>query len=258
MAFDQLPALLAVTTAQLIGIVHFLVALYLSLSVHEASHAWMANRCGDDTARLMGRMTLNPFVHLDPFGTVLMPLIMVFSSLAIPGVSLPLIGWAKPVPVNPVRFRNMREGEALVSFAGPVSNFLLAALAFVLCLVIVYSLGIVNPDIQGGYGTNTEQMIETGSYTVQERVGQGLYEFTFSLLLLNLMLGVFNLIPIAPLDGSHILKVFISRQAAEQIDRLLMPPINFIALLFLALPIVSRLFSVAYYAFVDIMYSILR
>ncbi|MBN1918143.1 MAG: site-2 protease family protein [Verrucomicrobia bacterium] len=258
MTFDQFPALLAVTRADVIGIVHFLVALYLSLSVHEAAHAWMANRCGDDTARLMGRMTLNPFVHIDPIGTVLMPLIMVVSSFAMPGVHLPLIGWAKPVPVNPVRFRNMRRGEILVSFAGPASNFILAACAFAICAVIVSSLGIVNPDTQGGYGTSTERMLETGTYTVQERIGQGLYEFIFSLLVLNLILGLFNLIPIAPLDGSHILRVFVSRRAAEAIDRLLMPPFNLLALLFVALPLVRLAYTPVYFALVDVISSLMR
>ena len=255
MAFDQLPVL-AVTRANLIGVVHFLVALYLSISVHEAAHAWMAYRCGDDTARLMGRMSLNPFVHIDPFGTVLMPLLMVLPALLSPSMgAMPLIGWAKPVPVNPLRFRNMRQGEILVSFAGPASNFILAGCVLMICVVIIVSLGIVNPDAQDT--RTTESLLETGSYTMKERIGQGLYEFMFRLLTLNLILGLFNLIPIAPLDGSHILKVFISRRAAEKIDAFLMPPFNFFVLLFVALPVVRPLFYLAYDLILNVMIAVM-
>jgi Zn-dependent protease len=212
-SFGILLAFFDPSKIDLIQVAHFLVALYLSISVHEAAHAWMANRCGDDTARLMGRMTLNPIVHIDPIGTVLMPALMVLSS------GIPLIGWAKPVPVNPLRFHNMRRGEILVSLAGPVSNFTLAAAAVVVCWIVVAVLLAVGPGAA--------------------RVAAAFLTFLRRLVILNLVLGVFNLIPIPPLDGSHVLGVFISREAAQRLERLLMPPLNFIVLLLVVVPIIG-------------------
>jgi Zn-dependent protease len=213
MSGAMLQALFEFSRIDVLAVVQFFVALYLSLSVHEASHAWMANRCGDDTARLMGRMTLNPLAHIDPIGTVLMPALMVMC------VGFPLIGWAKPVPVNPLRFRNMRRGEILVSLAGPVSNLLLAAAALVVCWVALWL-------IKG-----------------QGQLGDTLLLFPERLLMLNLVLCVFNLIPIPPLDGSHVLGTFLSRQAASKYERMLMPPFNFIVLLFVVVPLLGPLFG---------------
>ncbi len=220
MDFKTLLAALEISRDQLIQIAHFLVALYLSISLHEAAHAWMANRCGDDTARLMGRMTLNPIVHIDPIGTVLMPLMQVVFS------GLPLIGWAKPVPVNPLRFRNMRKGEILVSLAGPVSNFMLAAGALVLCWIVIAVFRAIGP--------------------AGERLGDAFLMFLVRLLILNLVLGLFNLIPIPPLDGSHVLGVFLSREAAAKMERVLKPPFNFIIWLFMVLPLLRPVFRLVF------------
>jgi Zn-dependent protease len=214
---DTLLALFEIGKIDLIQVAHFFVALYLSISMHEAAHAWMAYRCGDDTARLMGRMTLNPLVHIDPIGTVLMPALMVLSS------GIPLIGWAKPVPVNPVRFRNMRRGEILVSLAGPVSNFILAAISIVLCWVVI--------------------AVTHAAGASALRVSEAFLRFLYSLLTLNLVLGVFNLIPIPPLDGSHILGVFLSREAAQKLERFLVPPFNFIILLLVVVPLLGPVFD---------------
>jgi Zn-dependent protease len=201
-----------------IQILHFLVALYLSISLHEAAHAWMANRCGDDTARLMGRMTLNPIAHIDPIGTILMPLMQVVFS------GLPLIGWAKPVPVNPVRFRNMRRGEILVSLAGPASNFILAGVTIIVCWLVIAATGHMGRSAGP--------------------VAEAFLTFLVTLLIINLVLGVFNLVPIPPLDGSHILGVLISREAAQKLERFLVPPFNFIILLFVVLPLLRPVFRV--------------
>ncbi len=220
MGFQTVAAIFDLGKIDPIEILHFLVALYLSISLHEAAHAWMANRCGDDTARLMGRMTLNPVVHIDPIGTILMPLMQVVFS------GLPLIGWAKPVPVNPLRFRNMRRGEILVSLAGPVSNFLLAAAAIILSWLVIAATRAAGP----GAGP----------------VAEAFLTFLFRLLILNLVLGVFNLIPIPPLDGSHILGVFISKEAAQKLERFLMPPFNFIILLFVVLPLLNPVFNLMF------------
>ena len=225
---DTLLALFDFSKIDPIAVAHFLVALYLSITVHEAAHAWMAQRCGDDTARLMGRMTLNPIVHIDPIGTVLMPLLMVLSN------GLPLIGWAKPVPVNPLRFRNMRRGEILVSLAGPVSNFILAAGALVLCWIVIAVLRTAGPDAR--------------------RAIDAVLMFLSSLLMLNIVLGIFNLIPIPPLDGSHILGVFLSREAASKIDQFLVPPFNFIILLFVVVPLIGPVFDFLFDVVQDLIY----
>ncbi len=155
-------------------IVFFPVFLF-SLSFHEASHAWTANRLGDPTARLMGRMTLNPLAHIDWIGTVLFPLMM----FLMPG--LLLFGWAKPVPVNPLNLKGGRKGNLRVAAAGPVSNLFLAFVFAGATHVFVRS----QPSFQ--LAGAIFQILETG-------------------VILNLMLSFFNLIPIPPLDGSQILE----------------------------------------------------
>ena len=102
-----------------IEIFYQIMAFLFALSFHESAHAWVAARCGDPTGRMLGRISLNPIRHIDPVGTVLMPLIAAITHV-------PLIGWAKPVPVNPLNFRDMRRDDILVSLAGPVSNMILA------------------------------------------------------------------------------------------------------------------------------------
>jgi Zn-dependent protease len=157
----------------------FLIPLALSLSVHEWAHAWSAARLGDDTARRMGRLTLNPLSHIDPVGTILLPL------LGIP------FGWAKPVPVNPARFRSdipMRTGMMITAAAGPLSNVLLA----VICTVVFALLVRSNPDFMDR--------------------GKGPVSLLVDGMSLNLMLAIFNLLPIPPLDGSRVVDGLISRR----------------------------------------------
>ena len=149
------------------------VVLLFSLSVHECAHAWMADRCGDDTARLMGRITLNPIAHIDPIGTVGMPLFMMIS-----GVDF-LFGWAKPVPVNPRRFNNYRRDDILVSLAGIASNLIMALFA-AMALRIIFA-------------------IDPASFPAP------ILKALVFLMQINVVLAAFNLIPIPPLDGSHVL-----------------------------------------------------
>jgi Zn-dependent protease len=165
----------------------FLPVLWFSLICHEVGHAYAAWRGGDDTARLMGRITLDPRAHLDPIGTILIPIIMILSP-----VGLPLIGWAKPVPINPGRFRS-RKWDLIVSLSGVTLNLVLALLAiFLLKLFFVFGL--------------------------DSRLSPGLSEFNLfdilfivfkSFMLVNLILMLFNLLPIPPLDGSHVVLYFI-------------------------------------------------
>lgn len=154
-----------------------LITLILSLTVHEYAHAWAAERLGDDTAKRMGRLTLDPVPHIDPIGTIGLPLLLMFSGAGF------LFGWAKPVPVNPSRFRravHMGRGMAWTAAAGPLAN-----LAFALVAVVLAGL-----------------LIRFAPQTL--RPGSGIGEFLFSLVGLNVLLALFNLIPVPPLDGSRI------------------------------------------------------
>ena len=161
----------------------YMVALIFSLSVHESAHAWMSNRFGDDLARLQGRISLNPAVHVDPIGTLLFPAIAFFTGA-------PLIGWAKPTPVNPLRWRNKRVANFWVSAAGAISNFIIAFIAG-LGIRLLYSFRVID---RGLNLLNTDSTIATGAI-----------ELLWVFFILNVALGVFNLLPIPPLDGSKVL-----------------------------------------------------
>jgi len=152
----------------------FYLGLIVLLTFHEYGHAWMASKCGDDTAKDQGRCSLNPLVHIDPIGTVVLPLLMIFLS---PALSRFLIGWAKPVPVNSANLRNPKLDDILISMAGPWMNLLLAVL-----LMGLTKLGAV-----AGW--------------------EEFAVFCAQLARLSLLLCFFNLIPIPPLDGSHVLRI---------------------------------------------------
>ena len=165
----------------------FMVALIFSLSVHESAHAWMSNRFGDDLARLQGRISLNPAAHVDPIGTLLFPAIAFFTHA-------PVIGWAKPTPVNPLRWRNKRVANFWVSVAGVICNFIIAIVAGAIIRVL-YSLGLIGV-VNGSLAPiTTESMIAVGAV-----------DLLWGFFTLNVALGVFNLIPIPPLDGSKVLQ----------------------------------------------------
>jgi Zn-dependent protease len=165
----------------------FMVALIFSLSVHESAHAWMSNRFGDDLARLQGRISLNPVAHVDPIGTLLFPAMAYFTGA-------PLIGWAKPTPVNPLRWRNKRVANFWVSIAGVICNFIIAIVAGII-IRLLYSTGV----IEIGAGA----LVPAGT---SSSIAVGAVELLWVFFRLNIALGVFNLIPIPPLDGSKVLQ----------------------------------------------------
>jgi Zn-dependent protease len=188
------------------------VLLIFSLSVHECAHAWMASRLGDQTARLQGRVTLNPAYHVDPIGTLLFPAIIIFGPLF--GMSMfggMLIGWAKPTPVISRNFRKIIRDENLVTLAGPVSNLLLVLAAFsVLALVALAVPGghdIVLATFAGGLSLGVPSGL------------QALVLLCTLAILINISLFFFNLLPIPPLDGSHIVRNILPYNAVQVYDR---------------------------------------
>lgn len=179
------------------------VLLIFSLSVHECAHAWMASRLGDQTARLQGRITLNPMYHIDPIGTLLFPALMIFGPLVGGGAMGGfLIGWAKPTPVITRNFRKIVRDDALVTLAGPVSNLLLALAGFVGLAVIIVSQGHL-PEGEG-MATNVQALALLCQLAIQ----------------VNLALFFFNLLPIPPLDGSRIVRNMLPYNALQSYDRL--------------------------------------
>jgi Zn-dependent protease len=172
-------------------LVGFLV-LIVSLTVHEAAHAWSADRLGDSTARLLGRLSLNPAVHIDPIGTILFPLIAMVTNL-------PLIGWAKPVPVNPVRLGpNWRQKFMAIAAAGPASNLVLAVIAALILRLLPINIG------------------EADGTELVWRVVQALT----LVIQLNVLLALFNMVPIPPLDGGNVLAGLLTGPMATAFDQL--------------------------------------
>ena len=177
---------------QHVDIFYEIVAFLFAISVHESAHAWMAAKRGDPTAAMLGRITLNPIKHIDIFGTILLPAIALFSGF-------PMIGWAKPTPVNPRNFKNLVVDDILTSVAGPVSNFLVVIFSFLVLAII------------GMIGRATSAVIGASILTPMAMMFLWLAE-------INMLLGVFNLIPLPPLDGSHVLRHAISGSALRAYD----------------------------------------
>ncbi len=190
-------------TLQHVDTLFQLIVFLFAISIHESAHAWMANRRGDPTARMLGRVTLNPIKHIDPIGTVLLPLIAAYSHF-------PMIGWAKPTPVDPRNFKSPVMDDILTSVAGPVSNFVVAICALLLLLLIKLSTPLGRQIVFGiPYGIISPEM-----NSVLVPLSLLLYE----LMRINIILGVFNLIPVPPLDGSHVLRHFLSASALRVYD----------------------------------------
>ncbi len=194
------------------------VLLIFSLSFHESAHAWTASLLGDQTARLEGRITLNPMYHMDPVGTLLIPALAIFGPfIGLSFFSGMLIGWAKPTPVISRNFRKIRRDENLVTLAGPASNLLLASVAVLVLLVICH--------LPGGatYPSGREVVV----YTFQGHLLEGVNSSVQAVVLLcvaaveiNLSLFFFNLLPVPPLDGSHLLRNALPYNAMQAYDRI--------------------------------------
>lgn len=180
-------------TRVLTGLVEILILLF-AISAHEAAHAWMADRCGDPTARQLGRVTLNPFRHLDPFGSLLLPLILFIAGA-------PMFGWARPTPVVARNLRRPRRDGILVSAAGPLANLTIS-------IVAALALAVAVRVLAGGREAATAAL--QMNFFQNAAAGDGLANFPLLFTLvqlsyLNGFLAIFNLVPIPPLDGGQIL-----------------------------------------------------
>jgi Zn-dependent protease len=177
---------------QVVQVALIIVVLIFSVVIHEVAHAWQARREGDDTAERLGRITLNPLPHLDLIGSFIVPAALYVSHFGF------LFGWAKPVPVNPANYRDFRGGDIRVSLAGIVANLGLAVLSTLAAALIVMAGNVV-----GSLGGVTGVLVQMAQYGIA----------------INLVLAFFNLIPIPPLDGSHVLFHLLPPSAAIRYHR---------------------------------------
>ncbi len=200
------------SSAFVIAVFEFVLLLF-SLSVHECAHAWMASRLGDQTARMVGRVSLNPMVHVDPIGTLLFPALMIFGPFM--GFNFfggMLVGWAKPTPVNTRNFRKIVRDDNLTTLAGPASNLLIVLVAF--SILAIMSIAIPN-----GHEVVLASFFASLSPTA-DFTPQPLVLLCTLAILINLSLCFFNLLPIPPLDGSRVARNLLPYNAVQVYDRI--------------------------------------
>jgi len=195
------------------GIISIFILLF-AISIHEASHGWAAHKMGDPTAYHMGRITLNPIRHIDPIGTILLPLMLII-------MRAPPFGWAKPVPVNPLNLKDPRKDNIIISIAGPASNLAVALIAFIILKIILKNANLF---YGGGFSVLLSSIIDILYLTI----------------LLNAILAFFNLIPIPPLDGSGIVMGLISEEAAQKYEQI-RPYGFFILILLIMTGVIGRI-----------------
>jgi Zn-dependent protease len=201
------------------GIISLFVVLF-AITVHEASHGWAALKMGDPTAFQLGRITLNPIRHIDPIGTILLPLMLII-------MGAPPFGWAKPVPVNPLNLKDPRRDNLIISIAGPLSNISVAVVAFIILKILMN----LNPSLfystGGGLSSLLSPLITIVYYTI----------------VINVILAFFNLIPIPPLDGSGVVMGLISEEAAQKYEQI-RPYGFFILILLIMTGVIGRILGV--------------
>jgi Zn-dependent protease len=208
-----------------ISIVIQIFIVLFAITVHEASHGWTAKKLGDPTAFNLGRVTLNPIVHIDLFGTIVLPLLLSLGGM-------PAFGWAKPVPVNPYNLRHPRRDNIWISLAGPAANMTVAFSSLVLLFILKISIPSLRLFLKALISMFFRQpgfvlpVLPRGFYPLE-----GLVLILLMLVLLNSLFALFNLIPIPPLDGSGILMGLLSDDAASRYDRI--RPFGFIIVLML-------------------------
>lgn len=216
----------ALTPDRLAEIVTSYVILLFSLSFHEAAHAWTALRLGDDTAAREGRVTLDPTSHIDPIGTILMPVLQVVWA------GIPWLAWAKPTPVQPQYFRRgwFGRGQVLVAAAGPASNLVLA-IVFAVALFLAARLGALSEIVR--------VILSTG-------------------VVMNVVLAVFNLVPVPPLDGSHMASWGLPRKWADSYDSLVEPYGMWLLLILVASGVLGRLIGPVIMFALDVVHALVR
>jgi Zn-dependent protease len=189
---------------QVVDVFFQIVVFLFAISVHESAHAWVAMRRGDSTAYMLGRVTLNPVKHIDPFGTILVPMVAWFSHY-------PMIGWAKPTPVNTRNFKNLVLDDILTTVAGPISNFLVAIGALI-------GFFLIAKLVPGGPHFIAIAFNAPGAAFQNSSILMPICVLLRLTMELNLLLAVFNLIPIPPLDGSHVIRHFLPESVRRIYD----------------------------------------
>ena len=215
----------------------FMVALVFSLSLHESAHAWMSDRFGDDLARSQGRISLNPVTHVDPIGTLLFPGFSFFTGV-------PLLGWARPTPVNPLRWRNKRVANFWVSIAGILSNLAIAIIAGI-TIRVLFETGVITFD------QNPTSWMPITPATTDDALARGAVNLLSVFFTLNVGLAIFNLLPIPPLDGSKVLSSLLPPSFESSIEAL-----ERYGMILLFIAVFTKVFSTIFNAVMPIAFNL--